>query len=148
MPEKREELTTEGGLNIKRNIKFLKKIIRDLKKKKIRVSLFIEPKISDVKLSHNIGANSVELHTGAYCNLLNRGKKSNKYFMKLQNTSAYAKKIGLDVHAGHGLTYESARKISKIKNISEFNIGHFLVAESLFIGLNKTIKKFKKIINT
>jgi len=148
VPEKREELTTEGGLNIKRNIKFLKKIIRDLKKKKIRVSLFIEPKISDVKLSHNIGANSVELHTGAYCNLLNRGKKSNKYFMKLQNTSAYAKKIGLDVHAGHGLTYESARKISKIKNISEFNIGHFLVAESLFIGLNKTIKKFKKIINT
>ena len=68
--------------------------------------------------------------------------------MKLENSANYAKKIGLEVHAGHGLTYESAYLISKIKNISEFNIGHFLIAESLFFGLNNTIKKFKKVINT
>ena len=148
VPEKRREITTEGGLNIKKNIKFLKKIVMDLKKKKIRVSLFIEPKISDVKLSHYIGAHCVELHTGSFCNLLNKGKKVNKDFIKLREASICAKKIGLEVHAGHGLTYKSAHKISKIKNISEFNIGHFLIAESLFIGLNKTIKKFKKVINT
>ena len=147
VPEKRKEITTEGGLNIKKNIKFLKKIIMDLKKNKIRVSLFIEPKISDVKLSHYIGAHCVELHTGSFCNLLNKGKKVNKDFIKLREASICAKKIGLEVHAGHGLTYKSAHKISKIKDISEFNIGHFLIAESLFIGLNKTIKKFKKIIN-
>ena len=148
VPEKRREVTTEGGLNIKKNIKFLRKIIKNLKRKRIRVSLFIEPNINDVKLSRYVGANSVELHTGAFCNLLNKKKKSNKDFIRLKNASTYARKIGLDVHAGHGLTYESARKISRIKNISEFNIGHFLIAESLFIGLNNTIKKFKKIINT
>ena len=147
VPEKRKEITTEGGLNIKKNIKFLKKIIMDLKKNKIRVSLFIEPKISDVKLSHYIGAHCVELHTGSFCNLLNKGKKVNKDFIKLREASICAKKIGLEVHAGHGLTYKSAHKISKIKDISEFNIGHFLVAESLFLGLNNAVKKFKKIIN-
>ena len=68
--------------------------------------------------------------------------------MKLNNSANYAKKIGLEVHAGHGLTYKSAYKISRIKNISEFNIGHFIIAESMFLGLNNVIKKFKKIINT
>ena len=123
-------------------------MIMILKKNKIRVSLFIEPKIKDIKLSKLLGANCVELHTGSFCNLLNKGKKISKSFTKFRNSVNYAKKIGLEVHAGHGLTYKSAFKISKIKNISEFNIGHFLIAESLFIGLNNTIKKFKKIINT
>lgn len=148
VPEKRKEITTEGGLNIKKNKKFIKKIITILHKKKIRVSLFIEPTIRDIKLSKLLGANCVELHTGSFCNLLNKGKKISKSFDKFKNSVNYAKKIGLEVHAGHGLTYKSAFKISKIKNISEFNIGHFLIAESLFIGLNNTIKKFKKIINT
>ena len=134
VPEKRKEITTEGGLNIKKN--------------KIRVSLFIEPKISDIKLSRSLGANCVELHTGNFCNLLNKGKKIKKSFLKLKNSANYAKKIGLEVHAGHGLTYKSALKISKIGNISEFNIGHFLISESLFLGLNNAIKRFKKVINT
>ena len=147
VPEKRREITTEGGLNIIKNKKFIRKIITILQKNKIRVSLFIEPKIKDIKLSKLLGANCVELHTGSFCNLLNKGKKISKSFTKFRNSVNYAKKIGLEVHAGHGLTYKSAYKISKIKNISEFNIGHFLIAESLFIGLNNTIKKFKKIIN-
>ena len=148
VPEKRKEITTEGGLNIEKNKKFIRKMIMILKKNKIRVSLFIEPKISDIKLSRSLGANCVELHTGNFCNLLNKGKEIKKAFLKLKNSANYAKKIGLEVHAGHGLTYKSAFKISKIRNISEFNIGHFLISESLFLGLNNAIKKLKKVINT
>ena len=148
VPEKRKEITTEGGLNIKKNKKILKKIITALKKNKIRTSLFIEPKIEDIRLSKFLGANCVELHTGKFCYLFNKGKKVSQSLSRLRNSANYAKMIGLEVHAGHGLTYESVHQISKIKNISEFNIGHFIVAESLFLGLNNTIKKFKKIINT
>jgi len=148
VPEKRKEITTEGGLNIKKNKRFIKKMIKKLKKNKIRVSLFIEPKISDIKFSQSLGANCVELHTGNFCNLLNKGKKIRRSFLKLKKSANYAKKIGLEVHAGHGLTYRSVFKISKIRNISEFNIGHFLISESLFLGLKNAIKKFKKVINT
>lgn len=148
VPEKRKEITTEGGLNIEKNKKFIRKMIMILKKNKIRVSLFIEPKISDIKLSRSLGANCVELHTGYFCNLLNKGKEIKKNFLKLKYSANYAKKIGLEVHAGHGLTYKSAFKISKIRNISEFNIGHFLISESLFLGLSNAIKKLKKVINT
>jgi len=147
VPEKRTEITTEGGLNVKKNKNFIKKIINDLHKKKIRVSLFIEPNIKDIKLSQSFGANCVELHTGKICNSLNKGKKNRKVLLKLEKSANFAKKIGLEVHAGHGLTFKSAFKISRIKSISEFNIGHFLIAESIFIGLKNTIKKFRKIIN-
>ena len=147
VPEKRREITTEGGLNVSKNAKFLKKIIKKLKKNKIRVSLFIEPKISDVMLSKKLGANCVELHTGKFCYLFNKNKKTSSAFSDIKRSAHYAKKIGLEVHAGHGLNYQSAHQIAKIKNISEFNIGHFIISESLFIGLKKTIKDLKKIIN-
>ena len=147
VPEKRKEITTEGGLNIKKNKKFMQKMIMILKKNKVRVSLFIEPKINDIKLSRLMGVNCVELHTGNFCNLFNKDKKTRKSYLKLKNAANYAKKIGLEVHAGHGLTYKSASKISKIRSISEFNIGHFLISESLFCGLNDAIKRFKKVIN-
>ena len=146
VPEKRKEITTEGGLDIKKNKEVIKKIITILKKKKIRVSLFIEPRIKDVRLARFLDADCVELHTGNFCNLLNKGKKTSRSFLSLKNSANYAKKIGLEVHAGHGLTYKSAHRVSRIKNISEFNIGHFLIAESLFLGLNSTIKKFKEIL--
>ena len=147
VPEKRNEITTEGGLNIKKNLKFLKRIIEKLKKNKIRVSLFIDPKVSDIKLSKILGANCIELHTGKFCNLFNKNKKTKSSFLNLKKSSHYAKKIGLEVHAGHGLTYKSIYQIAKIKSISEFNIGHFIVSESLFVGIKNSIKKFKKIIN-
>ena len=147
VPEKRTEITTEGGLNLEKNKLLLKKTIEKLKKYKIRVTLFIEPKISDVILSKILGAHCVELHTGKFCNLFNSKKKTNTAFLKLKRSSICAKNIGLDVHAGHGLTYKTAHLVSKIKYISEFNIGHFIIAESLFISLKKSIKKFKKIIN-
>ena len=147
VPEKRKEVTTEGGLNVKKQKKILYKIIKVLKKNKIRISLFIEPSISCIKLSYDLGADCIELHTGEFCNIFNKGKKTYNSFLKLKRSANFAKKLGLEVHAGHGLTYKSASIISKINNICEFNIGHFIVSESIFIGLKKTIIKFKKIIN-
>jgi len=147
VPEKRDELTTEGGLNVKKNKRILKKMIKKIKKHKIRVSLFVEPKISDIKISKELGADCVELHTGKYCNLYNNNKSFQKEFIKIKKSSIFAKKIRLIVHAGHGLTYKSIKKISKIKSISEFNIGHFIIAESIFSGLKDSILRFKKIIN-
>ena len=149
VPEKRKEITTEGGLNLSKNNKFLKKMISRLKKNKIRVSLFIEPLLHDAKSAFLLGADCIELHTGSFCNSFNRKKKLPAKFeyYKLKQCARYAKNIGLEVHAGHGLTYESAYVISKIKDISEFNIGHYIVAESLFAGMKNTIKKFKKILN-
>ena len=149
VPEKRKELTTEGGLNILKNKKILKKIVSKLKKNKIRISLFIEPLLSNVELAFMLGVDCVELHTGTFCNLFNKKhkKKTEVVYIKIKQCASYAKNLGLDVHAGHGLTYRSAYQISKIEEISEFNIGHFIVAESIFIGLKNAIKKFKKIIN-
>lgn len=147
VPERRSEITTEGGLNIYKKGKTLKNIIRKIKKQKIRVSLFIEPKISNVKISKIIGADCVEFHTGRYCNLISNKKKIKKAYLDIKRSAKYAKEIGLEVHAGHGLTYKSAAEISKIEYISEFNIGHFIVAESVFISLKNSIRKFKSIIN-
>ena len=147
VPERRLEVTTEGGLNLKKNAHFLRKIINKLKKNKIRVSLFVEPKIHHIDLSKNYGANCVELHTGKFCNLFNKNKNIKLAFLNIKRSSIYAKKIGLDVHAGHGLTYKSAKQLSKIKSISEFNIGHFIIAESIFVTLKNSIRKFKQIIN-
>ena len=147
VPEKRAELTTEGGLNLKNKTSFLKMMIYKLKKKDIRVTLFVEPKLSDIKLSKRFGANCVEIHTGKYCNLHNKNKNTKKEFYKIKISANEANKIGLDVHAGHGLTYKTAYLISKVKYISELNIGHFIISESLFISLKNSIKKFKNIIN-
>jgi pyridoxine 5-phosphate synthase len=146
VPEKRKEITTEGGLNLKKRKNFLNGIINKLKKNKIRVTLFIEPKISDVNLSKELGANSVELHTGRFCNQINNKKNFNKEYTKIKNAALFANKIGLDVHAGHGLTYKSTKIITNIREINEYNIGHFIISESIFIGLKNSIKKFKKIL--
>jgi len=147
VPEKRSEITTEGGLNLKKKRIFLVRMIKKLKEKNIKVSLFIEPKISDVKLSKRIGADTVEIHTGKYCNLLNKKKKINYEFLKIKKSANLAQTILLNVHAGHGLTYSSTKNISKIKSITEFNIGHFIISESIFLGLKKSIENFRKIIN-
>ena len=147
VPEKRSEVTTEGGLNLNKNKNFLYKLINKLKKKNINVSLFIEPNYADIDKSKKLGANSVELHTGKFCNLFNNKKNTNNEFLKLKKAARHAKSIGLIVHAGHGLTYESTKKIVKIKDISEFNIGHFLISESIFHGLSKVIRNFKKILS-
>ena len=146
VPEKREELTTEGGLNLDNDNSKLKNIIHFLTKKGIRTSLFIEPKIQDIKKAKSLGANCVEIHTGKFCNLFNLNKSFSNEFIKIKKGSYFANKIGLEVHAGHGLTYQSAKRIAKIKNIKEFNIGHFIIGEAIFVGLKQAILNFKKVL--
>ena len=146
VPEKRKEITTEGGLNLNHNRNFLKKLINKLKKNKSRVSLFIEPNIKDIEISKSLNADCVELHTGKICNLINKKKNYTKELEKIKKAVEFGKNLGLEIHAGHGLNFKSAKILSKIKGIKEFNIGHFLIGESIFIGLGSAIKKFKKIL--
>ena len=146
VPEKRKEITTEGGLNLRKNSSLIRKIIRELKKKNIRTSLFIEPDIEDIKIAKKIQADCIEIHTGKICNLYNKKQKTKDEFKKIQKSVNFANNIGLEVHAGHGITFSSATLLSKIKGIKEFNIGHFLIGESIFIGIRNCIKKFKKIL--
>ena len=147
VPEKRKEITTEGGLNLNFKKDFLKKIINRLKQKRSRVSLFIEPSLIDIEKSKNLNADCVEIHTGKFCNLINKNKNYNKELEKIKKAVNFGNLLGLEVHAGHGLTYKSAKILSKVKGITEFNIGHFLIGESIFMGLDKVIKNFRKIIS-
>ena len=146
VPEKRKEITTEGGLNLSYNQNLLKKIITKLKKNNSRVSLFIEPTIKDIKISNSFGVDGIEFHTGKICNLINQNKPFKLELSKLNKAVNYAANLNLDVHAGHGLTYKSARIISRIKKIKEFNIGHFLIGEAIYLGLPAVIKNFQKIL--
>ena len=146
VPENRNEVTTEGGLNLFRNKKKIKEIIFKFKQKKIRTSLFINPNIRDIKLSKEIGADCIEIHTGHFANLVKHKKEYSKELANIKESSILAAKIGIEVHAGHGLDYKSTKILSKIREIKEFNIGHFIIGESIFFGLANVIKTFKKII--
>jgi len=146
VPENRKEITTEGGLNIIKNKKRLKSIIEKFKKKKIRTSLFINPSIKDITLSKELNVDCVEIHTGKLSNLVKSKKKYNNELSRIKKCSILASKLNIEVHAGHGLDYKTTGILNKIKEIEEFNIGHFIIGESIFIGLSKVIKKFKSII--
>jgi len=146
VPENRKEITTEGGLNLETNRNKLKSVIRLFKTKKIRTSLFINPTLKDVLLSNELGADCIEIHTGRFANLVKSKKNNEKEFQRIKRSSKLANKIGIEVHAGHGLDFESTRILSKIVEIKEFNIGHFIISESIFFGIKSVIKKFKKII--
>ena len=146
VPENRKEVTTEGGLNLNSNKKKLKNIILKFKKNKIRTSLFINPSISDVKVSKFLEADCIEIHTGRLAQLVKSKKNYTKELSKIMKCSILADKIGLEVHAGHGLDYKTTKILSKINEIKEFNIGHYIIGESIFYGLHKVIKNFKRII--
>ena len=146
VPEKRQEITTEGGLNLNFKKNFLKEIIYKLKKNKSRVSLFIEPSLKDISAAKKLGADCVEIHTGKFCNLVNTNKNFTSELKKIKKAVFFGNNLGLEIHAGHGLTYRSAKILSKVSGIMEFNIGHFLISESIFTGLSNAIKEFKKII--
>ena len=148
VPENRKEITTEGGLNIKKNNKKLFMIINKLNKNKIRTSLFINPNLEDVNLAKKIGSRCIEIHTGKISNKI---KKKQSYVNDLKNIKKCAKLgklLGLEVHAGHGIDYKTAKILSRIKDIEEFNIGHFIIGESIFDGFKHTIKKFQRIIKS
>jgi len=146
VPENRKEVTTEGGLNLDKNQKKLKNIIQTFKQAKIRTSLFVNPSIRDIKISNDLNADCVEIHTGRLSNLVKSKKDYNAELSRIKKSSVLAKKLNIEVHAGHGLDYQTTKILSKINEIQEFNIGHFIIGESIFFGLSKVIRNFKKII--
>ena len=146
VPEKRNEITTEGGLNLNKNHNLIKKIVKILNKKKIRTSLFIDPTIKNIKLSKELGAKCVELHTGKISRLVKENKNFSNELIKLKKCSKFGMDNNIQIHAGHGLDYKTTKLLTKISYITEYNIGHFIIGESIKVGISRVIKNFKKII--
>ena len=146
VPENRKEITTEGGLNIKDNLKKLNEIIKKFKKAKIRTSLFINPSLTDIKLAKRLNADCIEIHTGKLANLVKSKKNYLNELRRIKTSSKLAASLKLEVHAGHGLDYKTTKILTKIREIEEFNIGHFIIGEAVFFGFSSVIKDFKKII--
>ena len=146
VPENRKEITTEGGLDLNKNKNKLIEIVKKFKKAKIRTSLFVDPTIKDIKLSKLINADYIELHTGKISSLIKSKKKYNAELNRIKKSVLKATQLKLEVHAGHGLDYKTTKVLTKVSGIEEFNIGHFIIGESIFFGLAKVIKNFKKII--
>ena len=147
VPEKRKEITTEGGLNLSKKLNKIREIITKFKKKGIRTSVFIDPNLKNIKIAKELNVDCVELHTGKISDLVKSKKDYSKEYKKIKKCCELANKIGIEVHAGHGLDYKTTAILSKLKEIDEFNIGHFIIGESIVYGLKSTIKKFKKISN-
>jgi pyridoxine 5-phosphate synthase len=141
VPEKRAELTTEGGLNVSQNQAKLKSMIKALHQKGIQVSMFIDPSLEQVKASHLIGADACEFHTGTWVH-----QNSKSEWKRLVQSAKLCHQYGMNVHAGHGLDYDFTRKIKKLPYLQEVNIGHSVICYSLFEGLAKTVKQFNKIL--
>lgn len=153
VPEKRTEVTTEGGLDLKKNRSRLAKNIEKLKKAKIKVSLFVEPTVSVVSLSHELGADAIELHTGQYCLATQGalGKKSasrvEPEFERIEKSARHGVELGLHVHAGHGFDYENVRAVAALERedrsalIEEFNIGHAIVCRAALVGMDRAVRE-------
>jgi len=146
VPERRKELTTEGGLNVVKYYKKIKFIVSKLNNKKIRTSLFINPTIKDIIYSKRINANCVEIHTGKISNLIKKKKNYSKELKIIKKCALFANSLGIEVHAGHGMDYKTIKILAKINEIKEFNIGHFIIGEAISIGLKNVIKKINKSI--
>jgi len=146
VPERRQEITTEGGLNLNINENMIRKQVLRLKKAGILCSLFLDPDIDQIKKASQIGADAIEIHTGKYCNMTNDEDVLSE-LNNIKKAVKYAKSVGLEVHAGHGLTFNNVFEIAKIKEINELNIGHFIIGESISIGIKETIKKMKNILD-
>jgi pyridoxine 5-phosphate synthase len=141
VPEKRAELTTEGGLDAAGGHNHLARYVRELVGAKIRVSLFIDPEPKQLAAARALGAPVVELHTGAYCEA--EGEARERELERIVKAAAYAEALGLECHAGHGLSYETVGAVAAIPTIVELNIGHFLVGEAIFSGLDSAIKRMR-----
>ena len=146
VPERRQELTTEGGLNVVKYAFILKKIIKKLKDKNIRVSLFLEPNKKSISKAAQLEVDCVEIHTGKLCNLVENKKNYSKELERILGVLKYGFENGLEMHVGHGITYNSLRLFKNNKHLSEVNIGHFIISESIFLGMKKAIKKIKRIL--
>ena len=148
VPEKRQERTTEGGLEVEKDQRRLADFIQPLSKAGCRVSLFVEPDERQIEASNEVGASVVELHTGAYCNYQAEGKSGSMQaeLARIARCSTFAQELGLEVHAGHGLTFDNVSSIAALPEISELNIGHFLIGESVFTGLETAISDMRRLM--
>ncbi len=146
VPEKREEVTTEGGLDLKSNMQYLKNFVENLKDSNIEVSAFIDPLGEQINYSKEIGFDFIELHTGKYAEL--SGSAQYKELQRIQESTHLANDLGLVVNAGHGLNYNNVKKIASINNMNELNIGHSIVARALAIGLEKSVREMKSLITS
>ncbi len=145
VPEKREEVTTEGGLDINKNKSKLKDLVMEYKKARIEIFLFVEPDIEIIESCAQLGVDGIEIHTGRYSRA--RGKDAIHEYKRVLIAAKKADELGLDVAAGHGLDYQNAPLIATIPYIFEFNIGFSIIANSIFYGLDDSVKRMKDIIN-
>jgi pyridoxine 5-phosphate synthase len=146
VPEKREERTTEGGLDAAGQHNLLAPLVSELGAAKIRVSLFIEPDPRQIEAALRLGAPVVELHTGRYAEL--EGEAQAEELRRLTDAAALAAKNGIEVHAGHGLTYDNVAPIAAIRQVRELNIGHFLVGEAMFVGLGEAVRRMRAAMDS
>ncbi|NRB34052.1 MAG: pyridoxine 5'-phosphate synthase [Rhodobacteraceae bacterium] len=148
VPEKREEKTTEGGLEVARDDNRLAEFIAPLREAGCRVSLFIAADQKQIEAAHRIGADVIELHTGAYCDFHAEGKfeERDAELERLRAMSSFAHNLGLEVHAGHGLNYETVQPVAAFPEVVELNIGHFLIGESIFRGLEPAIHEMRRLM--
>lgn len=145
VPEKRQELTTEGGLNVASQLEKAIEFVKSLETKGIAVSLFIDPNEEQVLASSKTGAQFIELHTGAYSEAFGTEKEEIE-FLKLKKAAIYAQSLGLKVNAGHGLNYKNVHRMHEIPNLVELNIGHSIISRAIFVGLEQAVKEMKELI--
>lgn len=149
VPEKREERTTEGGLEVAQDENRLAHFIAPLRDAGCRVSIFIAADQRQIEAANRIGAQVIELHTGAYCDFHAEGRfdERDAELERLREMSTYADSLGLEVHAGHGLTYDSVAPVAAFPEVRELNIGHFLVGEAIFMGLQPAVREMRRIMD-
>ncbi|MFZ3066439.1 MAG: pyridoxine 5'-phosphate synthase [Nitrospirota bacterium] len=145
VPEKRQELTTEGGLEVALNKDHLKAIILLLHDGGIKVSLFIDPDMEQIKAAHKINTDFIEIHTGRYANAKLRSDQDAE-FENIVNTCKIANKLGLGINAGHGLNYQNVNRLAQLKEIEEFNIGHSIVSKAVLVGMERAVREMKELI--
>ena len=148
VPERREEITTEGGLDVAAQHNRITPLVGTLRSAGIRVSLFIEPNAEQIEAAHRTGAQVVELHTGAYCLAVReRSATAQEMLRALKSGAALAQSLGLEVHAGHGIDYETVGAVAAIPQLAELNIGHFLIGEAIFSGLDPAIRRMRALMD-
>ena len=145
VPEKREERTTEGGLDVISHQKQLADYIQALSAAGIRVSLFIEPELAQLDMAKKLGAPVVELHTGAYCDAPSQTGRM-RQLARITSAAAHGEEIGLECHAGHGLSFDTVKPVAAIPSLMELNIGHFLIGEAIYTGLDSAIRHMRRLI--
>jgi len=145
VPEKREELTTEGGLDVVAHKIKVRDAVKKLQDRGIQVSLFIDPAQTQIETAKEVGADAIEIHTGAYCNVAMAARQ--RELAAIADASALARRLGLEVHAGHGLDYENVLPIAKIPEIVELNIGHSIIARAVIVGIEQAVREMKELLN-